>query len=120
MEIHILDNARLISVVLLLAGAASAPTARAGAQATPAAAARDASPLSWVDAEAAPFLFIHGGLDDTIMAEPSRRMAAAPFDAEVETVYAVMPDVGHDGSNYWFRNGPLILGFLEMLLHPAA
>jgi acetyl esterase/lipase len=80
---------------------------------------RDVSALTWVDAEAPPFLIIHGGLDDTILAEQSRQMATALFDAGVEVAYVVIPEFGHDGSNYWLRNGPLILGFLEMHMHPA-
>jgi dipeptidyl aminopeptidase/acylaminoacyl peptidase len=83
-------------------------------------AARDASPISWVDEEAAAFLIVHGGGEDTYLAEQSRRMATALFEARVETVYAVLPTVGHDGTNYWYLTGPLILGFLESQVHPAS
>jgi dipeptidyl aminopeptidase/acylaminoacyl peptidase len=81
---------------------------------------RDASPLFWVDAESAPMLIVHGGLDDTGLAEQSRQMATALYDVGVEVVYAVIPDVGHDGVMNWPRIGPLTLGFLEMQLHPTS
>src|SRR3954454_22561285 len=51
-------------------------------------ASRDASPLFWVGEEAAPFLIVHGGPDDTFLAEQSRQMAAALYDAGVEVLYA--------------------------------
>lgn len=83
-------------------------------------AARDASPISWVDEEAAAFLIVHGGEDDASLVEPSRRMATALFEARVETVYAVIPTAAHDGTNSWSLTGPLILGFLESQVHPAS
>ncbi len=81
---------------------------------------RDASALTWVDENAPPFLIVHGGFSDTILAEQSRQMATALFEAGVEVAYLVIPEGGHDISNYWLRNGPLIRGFLEMHMHPAA
>jgi acetyl esterase/lipase len=81
---------------------------------------RDASPLHWVDAEAAPMLLVHGGLDDTGLAEQSRQMVAALYDAKVDVVYAAIPDVGHDGVMNWSRFGPITLGFLDMQLHPES
>ena len=81
---------------------------------------RDASPLTWVDAEAAPMLLVHGGLDDTSLAEQSRQMVAALYDAKVEVVYAAIPGVGHDGVMNWPRFGPLTLGYLQMQLHPES
>jgi acetyl esterase/lipase len=83
------------------------------------AAYQDASPLTWVDAESAPFLIVHGGLDDAILAEQSQRMVAALTGAEVDVVYAVMPEAGHGGIGQWSGVGPLALAFLEMRLHPA-
>jgi acetyl esterase/lipase len=79
---------------------------------------RDASPLFWVDEDAAPMLLVHGGFDDTVLAEQSRQMAAALYDAGVEVVHAAIPGVGHDGVMNWGRFGPLTLGFLDMQLHP--
>jgi dipeptidyl aminopeptidase/acylaminoacyl peptidase len=81
---------------------------------------RDASPLHWVDAAAAPMLLVHGGLDDTVLAEQSRQMVTALYDAKVDVVYAAIPLVGHDGVMDWSRFGPLTLGFLQMQLHPES
>jgi len=81
---------------------------------------RVASPLHWVDAEAAPMLLVHGGFDDTILAEQSRQMVTALYDAKVDVVYAAIPFVGHDGVMDWSRFGPLTLGFLQMQLHPES
>jgi acetyl esterase/lipase len=82
------------------------------------AAYRDASPLFWVDAEAAPMLIVHGGFDDIVLAEQSQRMVAALYEAEVEAVYAAIPSVGHGELLWWPRFGPLTLSFLQMQLHP--
>jgi acetyl esterase/lipase len=79
---------------------------------------RDASPISWVDAESAPALIAHGGIDDLILAEQSRRMVAAMYDAGVESVYAAIPKVGHGGIGQWALMGPLALTFLGARLHP--
>jgi acetyl esterase/lipase len=81
---------------------------------------RDASPLFWVDAEAAPMLLVHGGFDDAVLAEQSRQMATALYDAGVEVVYAAIPGVDHSGLMNWSRIGPLTLGFLQMQLHPTS
>jgi len=81
---------------------------------------RDASPLFWVDEESAPMLLLHGGLDDTGLAEQSRQMAGALYDAGVEVVYAAIPGVGHDGVMNWPQFGPLTVGFLQMQLHPES
>ena len=82
------------------------------------AAYRDASPLFWVDAEAAPMLIVHGGFDDIVLAEQSQRMVAALYEAEVEAVYAAIPSVGHGELLWWPRFGLLTLSFLQMQLHP--
>lgn len=79
---------------------------------------RDASPLTWVDASAAPFLLVHGGHDDAILADESRRMAAALYEAGVGVGYVALPGVGHSGIGTWDIAGPLALAFLGMQLHP--
>jgi acetyl esterase/lipase len=79
---------------------------------------RDASPVSWVDNAAAPSLIAHGGFDDLILAEQSRRMVAALTEAGVEVVYVVIPRVGHDGIGQWALMSPLALAFLGMHLQP--
>jgi acetyl esterase/lipase len=81
---------------------------------------RDASPLIWVDAESAPMLLVHGGPDDTNLAEQSQRMATALYDAGVEVVHAANPSVDQDGILNWVRFGALTLGFLDMQLHPES
>jgi acetyl esterase/lipase len=78
---------------------------------------RDASPLAWVDAEAAPFLLVHGAGDDDLLAEPSRQMVAALYAAEVESVLFTIPGVDHGSTGEWGRVGPLALAFLGMQLH---
>ncbi len=79
---------------------------------------RDASPLTWVDATAAPFLIVHGGLDDAILVDQSRRMVTALFDAGVAVGLVALPSVSHSGVGTWDVTGPLALAFLEMQLHP--
>ena len=79
---------------------------------------RDASSLTWVDAMAAPVLIVHGGLDDAILVDQSRRMVTALFDAGVAVGYVALPSVGHSGVGTWDLTGPLALAFLEMQLHP--
>jgi acetyl esterase/lipase len=79
---------------------------------------RDASPISWVDADAAPALIAHGGIDDLILADQSRRKVAAMYDAGVESVYAAIPKVGHGGIGQWALMGPLALAFLGTRLSP--
>jgi acetyl esterase/lipase len=80
---------------------------------------RDASPLTWVDAMSAPFLIIHGGLDDAILIDQSRRMATALNEAGVAVGYIALPSVSHNGVGTWDITGPLTLAFLEMQLHPG-
>jgi acetyl esterase/lipase len=79
---------------------------------------QDASPLTWVDATAAPVLIVHGGDDDAILADQSRRMVTALFEAGVRVGYVAVPDVGHSGIGTWDVAGPLALAFLGMQLHP--
>jgi acetyl esterase/lipase len=79
---------------------------------------RDASPLTWVDATAAPFLIVHGGVEDDILADQSRRMVTALSDAGVRVGYVVLPDVGHSGIGTWDFAGSLALAFLGLQLHP--
>jgi dipeptidyl aminopeptidase/acylaminoacyl peptidase len=78
----------------------------------------DASPLTWVDAETAPVLIAHGGRDDAILADQSRRMVAALYDAGVESVYVTIPSISHGGIGTWSQTAPLVLVFLGMHLHP--
>jgi acetyl esterase/lipase len=79
---------------------------------------QDASPLTWVDRKTAPFFMAHGGFDDVVLTEQSRRMMTALYDAGVAFVYDVMPETDHEGTAGWSRTGPLVLAFLQMHLHP--
>ena len=60
----------------------------------------------------------HGGFDDVVLTEQSRRMMTALYDAGVAFVYDVMPETDHEGTAGWSRTGPLVLAFLQMHLHP--
>jgi acetyl esterase/lipase len=82
------------------------------------AAYRDASPLTWVDAMTAPFLIVHGGQEDAILADQSRRMVSALYEAGVRVGYVALADVGHSGIGTWDFAGPHALAFLGMQLHP--
>lgn len=79
---------------------------------------RDASPLAWVDAMAAPFLIVHGGLDDALLAGQSRHMAAALYESGVEAGLVALPGLSHSGIWIWDLIGPLTLAFVGMQLHP--
>lgn len=79
---------------------------------------QDASPLAWVDRKTAPFFLAHGGFDDAVLAEQSRRMVTALYDAGVAFVYDAIPEVGHDDTAEWSRTGSLVVAFLQMHLHP--
>ena len=79
---------------------------------------RDASPLSWIDAQTAPFLVIHGAPDDVVPVAQSRRLVSALRAAGVEVEYEELPDAGH-GDLTWFRVGPAVLAFLGRHLRPG-
>jgi acetyl esterase/lipase len=79
---------------------------------------RDASPLSWVDEDTAPFLIIHGAADDANPVAHSRRMVEALHAAGVEVVYAEYPGLGHIDITDWALCGPETLAFLGRHLHP--
>ena len=80
---------------------------------------RDASPITWVDAETVPFLILQGALGDPAV-EHSRLMTEALHEAEVEVVYAEFPDIDHFSVIAWELMGPLTLAFLGSHLHPEA
>jgi acetyl esterase/lipase len=79
---------------------------------------RDASPLFWVDAMAAPFLIVHGGHDDAILANESQRMVTQLYEAGVAAAYVALPRIGHSGIGTWDATGAFALAFLGMQLHP--
>ena len=79
---------------------------------------RDASPLSWIDARTAPFLVIHGALDDVVPVAQSRRLVSALRAAGVEVEYAELARRRPRRSD-WSRVGPAALAFLGRHLRPG-
>lgn len=75
---------------------------------------RDASPLTWIDADTVPFLIFHGSQDDVVPIDQSRRLAAALRAAGVATHYAEFPGVGHHDLS-WERVGPDVVSFLGQM-----
>jgi acetyl esterase/lipase len=73
---------------------------------------RNASPLSHIDEESAPFLVVHGIHDTIVPVEHSRRLVAALRQEEIEGDYVELPDAGHDVFG-WDRVGSLTLSFLD-------
>ena len=78
---------------------------------------RDASPLSHVDEETAPFLVVHGAQDTVVPVEHARRLVARLRKAGIDVDYVEFPDAGHDVFG-WDRIGPLTLNFLSRYLEP--
>ena len=78
---------------------------------------RDASPLSHVDKETAPFLVIHCAQDTVVPVEHSRRLVATLREARIEVDYVEFPDAGHDIFG-WDRVGPMALSFFSRHLEP--
>ena len=73
---------------------------------------RDASPLSHIDEETAPFLVVHGVQDTVVPVEHSRRLVATLHLEGIEVDFVELPDAGHDVFG-WDRVGPLTLSFLD-------
>lgn len=68
--------------------------------------ARDASPIAWVSADAAPMLHVHGTRDELVPFEQSERMHAALRGAGVASVLRPVPGAGH-GHGGDFETGVL-------------
>jgi pimeloyl-ACP methyl ester carboxylesterase len=79
---------------------------------------RDASPLYQVDEQSAPFLVLHGVKDRETPVEHSQRLVAALQAADVEVIYGQFPKAGHFEIAPWAFNGPWVLAFLGLHLHP--
>jgi acetyl esterase/lipase len=79
---------------------------------------RDASPLTWVNAETVPFLVIHAINDEVNLVAHAHVMVAALHDASVETVFVALGRGGHGAPMDWTVTGPWILTFLATQLHP--
>jgi acetyl esterase/lipase len=80
---------------------------------------RDASPLYQVDTRSAPFLVLHGAIDDETPVEHSRRLVAALQAAEVEVIYGQFPTLGHLQTATWRFHAPFTLAFLARHLAPG-
>jgi acetyl esterase/lipase len=80
---------------------------------------RDASPVSHVDEESAPFLIIHGAKDLDLPVEHARRMVDALHEAGVEVAYLELPNADHMIPAWWLMTGPWVLTFLAIHLRPG-
>lgn len=78
----------------------------------------DASPLTWVDQESAPFLVIHGGADDMNPVAHARHMVDALHDVRVEVVSVELPTADHFSAAEWSIAGPWTRTFFAAELHP--
>jgi acetyl esterase/lipase len=87
---------------------------------------RDASPLAQVSAETVPFLIFHGGDDEVVPVEESRRLVDALHKAGVTVVYIEYPHATHFywlnffNPGGWESVGPETLAFLGRCLHTEA
>jgi acetyl esterase/lipase len=79
---------------------------------------RDASPVTWVDAESAPFLIIHGGTDDAPFPISARTMVDALHEAAVDAVHAEFALGDHFSVASWSTAGPWTLTFVGINLRP--
>jgi acetyl esterase/lipase len=87
------------------------PEAAAGAY-------RDASPLSWIDDTAAPFLIVQGGRDAYVEPPQGRRLASALDEAGTELVYAALPLASQAAVTNWEFVDSFALPFLARHLKP--
>ncbi len=78
---------------------------------------RDASPVSHVDQESAPFLVVHGVRDTVVSIAHARRLVAALQKAGVAVEAVEVPDAGHDVFS-WDRVGTRALAFFRRYLDP--
>jgi acetyl esterase/lipase len=79
---------------------------------------RDASPITWVDEESAPFLVIHGGADDMNPVAHARHMVDALHEVGVEVVSVELPTGNHFSVAEWSMAGPWARTFFSVMLHP--
>lgn len=80
---------------------------------------RDASPLTWVNAESAPFLIVHAVTDDVNRFAHAQVMAAALQAASVEHTLVALARGDHGTSLDWSVSGSWILTFLDRHLQPV-
>jgi len=73
----------------------------------------DFSPIDFVDPQSAPFLTLHGAIDEVVPVEISRRMTDSLHEAGVEVVYGEFPGIDHLGVLDWTLVGSQALAFLD-------
>jgi acetyl esterase/lipase len=78
---------------------------------------RDASPVSHIDRESAPFLVVHGVRDTVVPIAHAQRLVAALQKVGVTVEAVEVPDVGHDVFS-WDRVGTRVLAFFGRFLDP--
>ena len=78
----------------------------------------DASPITWVDEESAPFLVIHGGADPLNPVEHARQMVDALHEADVEVISVELPTADHFSIAEWSIAGPWTRTFFAVTLQP--
>jgi acetyl esterase/lipase len=80
---------------------------------------RDASPVTWVNAETVPFLVVHSANDEINPVAHARELVAALHEASVETVHVELGRGGHMATADWATSGPWVLTFLATQLDPG-
>ena len=78
----------------------------------------DASPITWVDEESAPFLIIHGGADPMNPVEHARHMTDALHEVGVEVISVEIPTADHFSIAEWAMAGPWARTFFAVMLQP--
>lgn len=79
---------------------------------------RDASPITWVSQESAPFLILHGGADTMIPVAHSRHLADALHEVGVEVAAVDSPAQDHFSIAEWAFAGPWTRAFFAVTLQP--
>jgi acetyl esterase/lipase len=75
--------------------------------------AREASPLTYLNADTPPFLIIHGDADEVIAIEQSRILHAALEQAGGTSEFVTLPGAGHSHEEVWTRERGRILAFFD-------
>ena len=79
---------------------------------------RDASPISWVGGDSAPFLILHATHDEWVPVAHARGMEAALHEAGVPVVYYEDPEAVHITSLTWHYVAPWVLTSCAVHLEP--
>jgi len=78
----------------------------------------DASPITWVDEESAPFLIIHGAADPMNPVAHARHMTDALHEVGVEVISVEIPTADHFSVAEWPLAGPWARTFFAVMLQP--